>query len=92
MQAKIIIYNQEKLKPKEKTKLKRVLYGHKDTSHKGKYTYKRSGIVEKIPHIKPARAVIIIRKKDVQIITQSLERFKTTFRVYDIIVRKNELK
>lgn len=92
MKAKIVFYNQEDLEPKEKTKLKKKLYGHKDSSHKGKYRYKIEGILGGIKHLKPARAVIILRKEDLDAVTDILEKFKTKFRVYDIIIAAKEFK
>ena len=47
-----------------RTRFFRKLYGCKDKSNYGKYTYERKGVLDEIPHIKLARAVIIVRNED----------------------------
>ena len=49
---KIICYSQKHLKPSEQLKLQRKLYGFKDFSNKGKYIYRRSGLLNDLNHKK----------------------------------------
>ena len=45
MKAKVIFYSQKEIKPAEKTKFKKELPGHNDSSHGGRYKYKIQGIL-----------------------------------------------
>lgn len=52
------------LKPKDKTRLFRQLYGYKDRSNFGQYVYTRPGLLSDIPHVHLLRAVLIVRSED----------------------------
>ena len=58
---KIVCYSIKNLNPVEQTKLQRVLYGFKDISNNGKYTYKRHGILNKSNHKKLYFTGIILK-------------------------------
>ena len=54
----------KEVKSTERTRFFRELYGCTDKSNYRKYTYKRSGILDGIPHKVLIRAVIIVKDKD----------------------------
>jgi hypothetical protein len=64
MKAKLICYDLSKLDITKKTIVKRLLFGYTEYSNNAQYTYEREGILEKIPHIKPARAVVIVKPQN----------------------------
>lgn len=58
---KIVCYSIKNLKPVERTMLQRVLYGFKDISNNGKYTYKRHGLLNKSNHKKVYFTGVVVK-------------------------------
>jgi len=54
----------KEIKSTERTRFFRELYGCTDKSNYGKYTYKRKGILDDLPHKMLIRAVIIVKSDD----------------------------
>ena len=52
MKSKIVCYSLKGLKPIERMKLQREMYGFKDISNNGRYVYRRPGIMNSIFHKK----------------------------------------
>ena len=86
MQAKVIFYSQKGIEPKQRTKFKKELAGHNDSSHGGRYKYKIKGVLNKIEHIKPANASLIIKIKDYKSIVSLMDRYSIKYRIYNINV------
>jgi hypothetical protein len=59
MKAELICYSLGKISDSERSSFKREFLGYIDKSNNGVYTYKRDGLLGKIPHLKPSRGVII---------------------------------
>ncbi len=77
MSYEIIAY-----KPPNKSKsvqISRALNGYKDQSNHGEYTYERKGLLEKIPHRKLTKNVILLKEKDHEKLIQILEKFKAEY-------------
>ena len=70
----------------EASKLVKKLYGQKTSSHKGRYHYRRKGILDEIPSHRLIRGVIVVRKKDEEKIVSFLREYDT-----EIFVRKVKL-
>ena len=90
MGKSIICYSLGNIKPKKRTKFNKELYGYIDKSNHSKYTYKREGLLEKIPNIKLARAVVVIRPSDEQEVIKVLKQIKAKYSSYDIIFPPNK--
>ncbi len=90
MKAKIIFYKQMDILPKERTKFKKELSGHNDSSHGGRYKYKINGVLDEIQFIKPCHGAIIIKSKDSIKIIKLIEKYKIEHRDYEIIVQESE--
>ncbi len=60
------------------------LYGQATSSWGGKYTYRRPGLLDRIPHRKLLRGVVIVRKKDEAEILAFLEEWKAVVEVRGI--------
>ena len=78
MDATAVIYEFEKQERKDKEKKRRQVFGYKDGSNKGRYTYKRKGILTPLIIEKWGKSVIIINRKN--------ERKAT------IVLNKNHIK
>ncbi len=72
--------------PNEASKLVKKLYGQKTSSHKGRYHYRRKGLLDKIPSHKLIRGVIVIKTEDEERILSFLREYNT-----EIFVRKIKL-
>ena len=84
MKAKIIFYSQKKIKPKERTKFKKELAGHNDSSHGGRYKYKIKGLLDEIQHIKPTNAVLILKKEDSKKAISLMKKYSIDYVKYNI--------
>ena len=91
MNAKIIFFNQTQIPPKTKTKFKKELSGHNDSSHGGRYKYKIKGILDTIKHIKPTKGSIIIQEKDYPTILQLMNKHNIQHKTYTIQIKPEEL-
>jgi len=91
--GRIIIYRIKKELPSGvKSRLLQKLWGYKDKSNFGKYTYKREGLLDKIPHISPTRGVIIVRGKDYKKIFEFLKDKADIFSRRIILTSKDKRK
>lgn len=90
MKALLICYNLEKVNQTQRTDINRVLYGYKDFSNKGQYSYERKGILHNMSHIKPNRSTLIIKKTDETKIIDILKKYSSIFKKYEIQINKVE--
>ena len=60
----IISYHLNKCNPAQKTAIQRALNGHLDYSNNCLYKYKRTGLLEEMPHKIIAKGVILITPKN----------------------------
>ena len=92
MEAILICYTLEKITQTQRTALNRVINGYKDFSNKGNYSYKRKGILQEIPNIKPHNSVIIVRKRDKDKILDILKKFHATIKKFNITINSELLQ
>ena len=92
MKAKIIFYSQKNIQPRERTKFKKELAGHKDSSHGGRYKYKIDGLLDQINYIKPCHAALIVKNKESAKIIKLIEKYGIPYADYSIEVKQNEFK
>ena len=92
MKAKIIFYSQKNIQPRERTKFKKELAGHKDSSHGGRYKYKIEGLLNQIDYIKPCHAALIIKNKDCIKVIKLIEKYRIPYVDYNIEVKQKEFK
>ena len=64
MDATAVIYEFKKQERKDKEKKRRKVFGYRDGSNKGRYTYKREGILTPLIIEKWGKSVIIIDRKN----------------------------
>ncbi len=61
-------------------------YGQDTSSHKGKYRYRRRGLLDSIPHRKLIRGGIIVREKDTDAVLKFLKEFNAEVHVRKVVV------
>lgn len=87
MYGTIIVF---RLKPPQDpniaSELVKKLYGQKTSSHKGKYHYRRKGLLDDIPAYRLIRGVIIVQEEDKDKVVSFLEGYDM-----EIFVRRVEL-
>ena len=88
MDAKLICYDLSRLSQINKVEIKRALFGYTEYSNNAKYTYQREGILDKVPALKPIKAVIIVKNGDEKPIIKSLRKFKAKYFIYNIDIPK----
>jgi len=64
--------------------LHRDLYGYKDHSNKGEYSYERKGILDKIKHTKISNSVIMVESKDLKPIEKVLDKHKISRNIFNL--------
>ena len=67
-------------------------YGQATSSWKGKYTYRRPGLLDGIPHRKLLRGVVIVRQKDEVKVLTFLEEWKAKVEVRAIRPTAGDLR
>lgn len=92
MEAKLIVYSAAKQTIAAQNQLRKQLNGHNDTSHGGIYKYRRPGILDNTPHIKPSKGTIIVPKKEAEEIINTLKKHQAKIEIYDIQINKSVFK
>ena len=87
MMGRIIVF---RLKPPQypnvASDLVKKLYGQATSSHKGKYRYRRKGLLDDIPSHRLIRGVIIVKKDDEERVVDFLKSFDTEVFVRNIVL------
>lgn len=78
--------------PNTASMLVKKLYGQDTTSHKGKYRYRRQGLLDTIPSRRLIRGVIIVRMEDEDKVVKLLEEFGAEIYVREVILTKRDIK
>ena len=84
MKAKLIVYNLSNLNHYQKVLVNRALFGYNDHSNKGKYFYKREGILKKMPHLRLSKGVLIVKVRDQKKVLDILKKYKAKYFVFTI--------
>jgi len=94
MEGKIICYNikSSNLQRKDIDKFLRELVGHNDKSHGGRYTYRKKGLLDDIPNIKPIRSVIVVSNENFPEIENILKKYAINAYIRDILLKEGDLK
>ncbi|KXB05374.1 hypothetical protein AKJ50_01095 [candidate division MSBL1 archaeon SCGC-AAA382A13] len=73
----IIVYKQPN--QSKSVQLSRSLHGYTDKSNYGEYSYKRKGLLDKIPYQKLMNGVFILREKDADKLIELLEKYQAQY-------------
>ncbi len=68
------------------------LYGQATSSWKGKYTYRRPGLLDGIPHRKLLRGVVIVRRRDQARVLAFLAEWKALVEVREVRPTAEDLR
>lgn len=91
MKAKLICYDLSKLNQIKKVEVTRKLFGYTEYSNNSKYTYKRKGILEEIPNLRLARAVIVVQNSSKDRVIKVLKGVKAKYKLFNIRVNRSML-
>jgi len=93
MQGTLMVFKvSDHLSDKKAVNFFRELYGYKDYSNNGKYTYFRKGLLDGIPHVKLIRGLIIVNKKDSNKIIDFMNKSKVEFYVRTVVLTEEDQK
>lgn len=71
----MLLYDLKNKKNVEKTHIVRSLFGYKDKSNNGKYSYKREGLFLKFDYKKLNKSVVVVDAKDAEKVRKILRKF-----------------
>lgn len=92
MRASIIVYDLSKLDHYHKVLLNREIFGFKDNSNHGAYSYQRKGILEGTLHKRLVKGAMIVKMPDAKKIIITLKEHKAKVYSYNISVNSSILK
>jgi hypothetical protein len=89
MLGTIVVIVLSRLKQRQANRFCKKFYGQ-DTSTKGK-RYRRVGLLDEIPHIKLARGVVIVSKKDTAAVIRFIKNFGgVDFHARDVVLTPDD--
>ncbi len=87
MNGKIIVFRfKEKTEQKSINQFCKKFYGQNTSSHGGKYQYRRTGLLDNIPHIKLIGGVIIVTKDLAEKVIDFLKEYNAEFYIREVIL------
>lgn len=93
MEGTIIIFRVLKYTSLKRTnQFCKKFYGQNTSTHKGKYQYRRKGLLDEMPNIKLIRGVIIIPKKYTNRIIKFLQEYNAEIHARTIILTAQDRK
>lgn len=80
----IIKYQLKGVPLNKRNALHRDLYGYKDHSNNGGYSYERKGMLENIKHTKISNSVIMVESKDLEPIEKVLDKHRISRNIFNL--------
>lgn len=77
---------------RERTQFNRKLIGYTDKSQFGKYSYKREGLMSRIPHVHVSNSLFIIREDDLDEIESFCKDLDVQLFIRRVILEKSDIK
>ncbi|MCX9074473.1 MAG: hypothetical protein OIN88_07420 [Candidatus Methanoperedens sp.] len=68
----------------------KAFYGQETSSHHGKYKYRRTGILDEIPHNKLIRGVIIVKSEEASQVIEFLEKQSAQYHIRVVELSKED--
>jgi hypothetical protein len=68
----------------------REFYGYTDYSNRGRYRYLRSGFLNKIPHVRIMRNVLLVRREDGPRVVDFLKRHRAEVHEWSVKLRPQD--
>ena len=92
MQASLFFYNMKDVEPKVRTKVHEKLFDRTKKSNYSSYAYETKGILTKGEYIKPAGAVLIVKKEYVRRIADLFDINGIRYRLFEISIISRDFK
>ncbi len=91
--GKIICYNikASNISRSDTDRFLRELAGHNDKSNYGKYTYRKRGILDEMPHIKLVRSVIVVSSNKSTPIINLIKKYGINAYIRDILLTEDDI-
>ena len=70
----------------------RRFYGYLDRSNRGKYSYRRPGFIDGIPHLRVIRGVVIVRTEDAGKVMSFLKEFGAEVYAWTVVLTHEDEK
>ena len=70
----------------------RRFYGYLDRSNRGRYSYKRPGFIDGIPHVRIIRGVVLVKTEDAVKVTDFLKGFDAEIYTWTVELRPEDEK
>ena len=74
------------------SKLVKKLYGQETSSHKGRYRYRRKGLLDELPYLKLIRGVLIVKIEDKNRVVELLEGFNAECHTREVVLTPEDIK
>ena len=81
--AYLLVYQFSKIKPKERLRFMRELYGFKDYSNRGRYIYPRRGILKEGDYEKISNGVLLV-KRNINKVKIHIKKYGGQLRTFNI--------
>ncbi len=80
----VLIYGFDSIAPKKRLEFNRKLYGYKDYSNFGTYSYFREGVLKQNTFEKLAKGVILMKNKPKNLV-KLLKDYNARYRIFKIV-------
>jgi len=87
-----VVYNLTGLSQSDRNRFCRKFLGWSDKSQYSKYTYKRKGFIDEIPHVDVERAIFIFRKEDAEKVLSFFQEHNIKIFTRDVILEKSDVE
>lgn len=78
--------------PNVASALVKKVYGQNTSCQRGKYRYRRKGLLDEIQSVRLIRGVIIVRKRDKKKILELLQKFDAEIHVREVVLMRKDLR
>lgn len=92
MKAEIITYETKDMTNSKRSIISKRLFGFTDRTRDSKYTYKRKGILESIPHVMITKKTFVVSVKDGGKIKDVIKKFGANVKSWKIEINEKKLK
>lgn len=83
MKRKVVCYSLAGLTSTERSNFQRALYGFKDISNNGKYTYRRNGVMSEVKYKKVYFSAVVVNTKKLAEVVKLMKKFGAEVHVTD---------
>ncbi len=74
------------------TKFQKKFFGQETSSHSGRYRYRRSGLLDDVPHRNLIRGVLVVNEKDMDHVVDFLKEYDAEVHVRIVQLTEEDIK